>query len=80
MCHRRDILQKEENSNIILFSSGHPSEFYRSQLGSFGVSGDLALRPVWKLIWWTEESRCFLPNEYDEVSYYREPSTCFRRF
>ncbi len=25
---------------------GKPMEFYRHQLGSFGVSGDLALRPV----------------------------------
>lgn len=29
-----------------MYFTGRPSEFYRSQLGSFGVSGELALRPV----------------------------------
>jgi len=27
-------------------ASGKPVEFYRGQLGAFGVSGELALRPV----------------------------------
>lgn len=29
-----------------LLLSGHNSELYRNKLGQFGVSGELALRPV----------------------------------
>ena len=36
---------------IVLFYqiTGKPSEVYRGRLGAFGVSGDLALRPVTSL-------------------------------
>ena len=30
----------------LLTTLGHPVEYYRHQLGSYGVSGELALRPV----------------------------------
>ena len=31
---------------FLTVSAGQPTEYYRAQLGAFGLSGDLALRPV----------------------------------
>jgi len=31
---------------VCMYIVGHPVEFYRNQLGQFGVSGELAMRPV----------------------------------
>ena len=44
MCMR--LLTHWDCTTVDYFVAGKPSEFYRQQLGSFGVSGDLALRPV----------------------------------
>lgn len=33
-------------SQLLVTTTGHPLEYYRHQLGSYGVTGELALRPV----------------------------------
>ena len=30
----------------VIVVTGHPTEYYRAQLGAFGLSGDIVLRPV----------------------------------
>ena len=31
---------------ILTVTTGHTTEYYRAQLGAFGLSGDIVLRPV----------------------------------